>query len=140
MNYFIKLWLIFLFLFLIACGGSEAERSETESPPTAVSEAVPTDVPTVEVVEETAVDSTAVEPTAIVEPTATTSVEADQPTSEPVEETVAVLPRDFNVVGTAEATVDGELMTWYMLAGELDGTPQASSTWQKTSDGQYLLM
>ncbi len=138
MNSFWKLFFIFSLFLLIACGGTG------EEPPTAapIEQAITDPEPTVEEVAVKPIEEeTAVAPTPTAIPTEAPIIEPEPTaTQEPIEEVAAPTTGDFEIVGTAEATVDGEQMTWYMLSGELDGAPQASSTWQKTSDGQYLLM
>ncbi len=45
----------------------------------------------------------------------------------------AELPR--GVLGTLEATVGGETRTWYVVSGDVQGTPYASAAWFETESG-----
>lgn len=46
---------------------------------------------------------------------------------------------DRAVAGTIEATIDGTARTWYVVAGEIRGTPYASAAWYEPRDGRVLV-
>ncbi|MGD2067814.1 MAG: hypothetical protein PVI57_03950 [Gemmatimonadota bacterium] len=52
--------------------------------------------------------------------------------------TLAATPheRPARVLGTIEATVDGEAHTWYVVEGESGGKPYASGVWMSPTDGK----
>lgn len=51
---------------------------------------------------------------------------------------LAVAPAD-EVLGTIEATVDGRLMTWYVVSGSVRGAPYASAAWYRPDDESVLI-
>jgi hypothetical protein len=65
----------------------------------------------------------------------------DPPGSTPEAATLAALssaPAD-DVLGTIEATVDGQAMTWYVLSGSVRGAPYASAVWYRPDDESVLI-
>ena len=44
------------------------------------------------------------------------------------------------VLGTIEATVDGDSRTWYVVAGEASDGPYASGIWMEMSSGRYTVV
>ncbi|MBT8402756.1 MAG: hypothetical protein KJP18_02790 [Gemmatimonadetes bacterium] len=43
-----------------------------------------------------------------------------------------------DVLGTIEATIDGEARTWYVVTGSVRGEPYASAVWYETPEGELI--
>ena len=43
-----------------------------------------------------------------------------------------------DVLGTIEATLDGEARTWYVVTGSVRGEPYASAVWFETAEGELI--
>lgn len=54
------------------------------------------------------------------------------------QEPQASTPMD-EVLGTIEATVDGQPMTWYIVSGDVRGAPYASAVWYRPDDESVLI-